>query len=90
MMRAHHDAFVRTTIDIPDQDHALFKALARQRGLTLGEILVSLAKERLDPDREGRSGVRLERDEQTGFLVIKGGQRLITHEEVKRFLDETE
>ena len=90
MVHTHHDVLMRTTIDIPDQDHALFKALARQRGQTLGETLVELAKERLNPDADNYGGVRLERSPITGFLVVAGGERIITPEEVKQFLEDSE
>lgn len=82
---------MRTTIDIPDSDHALFRALAAQRGVTLGEIMVELAKSALKPSvREPVAEYRIETNPETGLPVLRGGKRVVTTEEVKKFLDETE
>lgn len=80
---------MRTTIDIPASDHALFRALARQRGVSLGKVLVDLAKTAINPEA-GADGPRLQRDPETGFMVICGGERLVTHEDVRRFFEESE
>lgn len=77
---------MRTTIDIPDRDHARFVALARERGISLSKLLVELADNALEPDIErGRSMLR--RSQTTGFLTVQSG-RTITHEEVKRLLED--
>ncbi len=80
---------MRTTIDIPDQDHALFKALAQQRGKTLGEMLIELARSGLQPGvREPAGDYRINIDAKTGLPILSGGSRVITPEEVKKFLDD--
>ncbi|MBK6727437.1 MAG: hypothetical protein IPG63_09290 [Xanthomonadales bacterium] len=83
---------MRTTIDIPFQDHALFKALAQQRGETLGATLVSLARQALQPSGvgESRAEYRIDIDPATGLPILQGGKRIVTHEEVKKFLEDSE
>ena len=92
MMQSHHDAAMRTTIEIPAQDHALFKALAQQRGETLGATLVSLARRALQPSAlgEARAEYRIDTDSATGLPILRGGRRIVTQEEVKKFLEDSE
>ena len=33
---------MRTTIDLPESDHALFRALARARGVSLSSVIIDL------------------------------------------------
>jgi hypothetical protein len=47
---------VRTTLDIDDDLVQVAKQLARQRGLTMGQVISELAREALEP--KSRSTVR--------------------------------
>jgi hypothetical protein len=77
---------MRTTIDIPDPDHARFTALARERRVTLGALLVELANRGLGSSASSPpGGLRL--DPRTGLLTFSTGVP-ITHEEVRAFLED--
>jgi predicted DNA-binding ribbon-helix-helix protein len=76
---------MRTTIDIPDDDHARLTALARERGVTLGALLVELADRGLRTTAPLPGGLRL--SPLTGLLTVSTGVP-ITHEEVKAFLED--
>lgn len=87
-MRRNHDERMRTTIEISESDHALFKALTTQRGVTLGEIMVELAKASLDFGlRESAVKYRIKVNPKTGLPVLYGGSRIVASEEVKKYLD---
>lgn len=75
---------MRTTIDIPDHDHARLTALARERRVTLGTLLVELADRGL---KSTPSPGDLRRDPRTGLLTVPTGEPL-THEEVRAFLED--
>jgi hypothetical protein len=75
---------MRTTIDIPDAAHARLTALARERRLTLGALLVELSDRGL---RNTSPPGDLHRDPRTGLLTVPTGVP-ITHEEVRAFLED--
>lgn len=77
---------MRTTVDIPDQKHALFVALARERGVSLSKLLVELAESALAPDVE-RGRALLQRSDVTGLLTFSTGKP-ITHEQVRKLLED--
>ena len=76
---------MRTTIDIPDQAHARLTALARERRVTLGALLVELADRGLRSTSSPPGDLR--RDPRTGLLTVPTGVP-ITHEEVRAFLED--
>lgn len=77
---------MRTTINISDHDHSRLTALARERGLTLGALLVELADRGLEA-AAASPGDDLRRDARTELLTFSTGAP-ITHEEVKAFLED--
>lgn len=76
---------MRTTIDIPDQDHALFIHLARASDKTLSQLIVELARRGLQPVAETEAEVKI--DPRTGFRVFRSN-RPVTSEDVQALLDE--
>jgi hypothetical protein len=87
MMRPHHDAYMRTTIDIPERDREVFLSLARAQGKTLSEVVVELARRGLQPLPVDRDAMAHERDPETGLRVFRSG-RPVTSEDVKAFLED--
>lgn len=75
---------MRTTIDLPEDLHRQAKAIARDRSWTLSETVAWLMRKGLG---EGHPSPEIGRDELTGFPTVKVG-RVITSEEVRRFLEE--
>jgi hypothetical protein len=86
MQESWYDIPMRTTIDLPTDLHRQAKAIARDRDWTLSEAVAWLMRRGLG---EGSPLPELKRDELTGILTIDLG-RVITAEEVERFLDEDE
>jgi hypothetical protein len=76
---------MRTTIDIPDHDHARLTALARERRVTLGVLLVELADRGLRSTTSPAGDLR--RSPRTGLLTVSPGIP-ITPEEVRAFLED--
>ncbi len=87
MMRAHHDAAVRTTIDIPERAHALFMSLARQQRTSLGKLLIELAERGLRVSSLAEEPAQYEIDPETGLGVFRSG-RPVTPEDVKALEEE--
>ena len=77
---------MRTTIDLPPELHQQAKAIAHDRSWTLSEAVAWLMRRGLG---EGSQKPEVVIDELTGFPTISLG-RVITSEEVERFLDEDE
>jgi len=77
---------MRTTIDLPPDLHRQAKAIAHDRSWTLSAAVAWLMRRGLG---EGPKEPEIVIDELTGFPTIDLG-RVITSEEVERFLDEDE
>jgi predicted transcriptional regulator len=77
---------MRTTIDLPEDLHRQARALARDRDWTLSQAVAWLMRRGLG---EGLPTPTVERDQLTGLLTVRIG-RVITSEEIERFLDEDE
>jgi hypothetical protein len=77
---------MRTTIDLPDDLHRQAKAIARDRSWTLSQTVTWLVRRGLG---EGLPSPEIGRDELTGLLTVRVG-RLISSDEVKRFLEDEE
>lgn len=78
---------MRTTIDIPERQHALFTSLARSQRTSLGKLLVDLAERGLPTPStvaEAASGYAV--DPETGLGVFRS-VRPITIEDVQAFED---
>ncbi len=82
---------MRTTIDIPEREHALFMGLARERGTSLGKLLVELALQGLRaPGRDvEEASAHYQADPETGLGVFRSG-RPVGPEDVRAVLDETD
>lgn len=74
---------MRTTIDLPDDLHRVAKAIARDEGRTVSEVVAMLLRRALGED--GTS--RVTRDASTGLPSVRLG-RVITSEDVRSLDDE--
>lgn len=75
---------MRTTIDLPEDLHRTARAIARETSRSLSETVAELMRRGLGETRP----TVLVRDELTGLLVVQGGGRTITSEDVKALEDE--
>lgn len=90
MMRPHHDAAMRTTIDLPEDLHAIATSLARHNRRSLGQIVAELMRRGLEApqiNRVAEEKAPYAIDPLTGLYVVHG-TRVITDEEVKALEDE--
>jgi len=79
---------MRTTIDIPEREHALFTSLARAQRTSLSKLIVDLARRGLlAPEVVAETPPRYAVDPLTGLGVFRSG-RPITNEDVKALDDE--
>ena len=79
---------MRTTIDIPERQHALFTSLARTQRTSLGKLLVELAERGLRaPSAVVEAAPDYTIDPQTGLGIFRSG-RPITIDDVKALDDE--
>jgi len=73
---------VRTTIDLPDDIHALAASVARDKGCTLSAAVVDLIHRGLG------SQIRVTQvDARTGFPLLASGH-LVSSDEVRDLLDD--
>ncbi len=78
---------MRTTIDIPERQHALFTSLARNQRTSLGKLLVDLAERGLRaPSSMAEAAPDYAIDPETGLGVFRSG-RPVTIEDVKALED---
>jgi Arc/MetJ family transcription regulator len=73
---------MRTTIDLPDDLHAIANSLARDRGSTLSAAVVDLLRRALGP----QTNVEVI-DQRTGFPLLASG-RPVTTDDVRRLDDD--
>jgi hypothetical protein len=79
---------MRTTIDIPEREHALFTSLARAQHTSLSKLLLDLARRGLSaPTTLAEAPERYVIDPETGLGVFRSG-RPITIDDVKALEDE--
>ena len=79
---------MRTTIDIPENEHTLFTSLARAQGITLSKLLLDLARRGLNaPAGAAEAPPSYAVDPQTGLGVFRSG-RPVTIDDVKALDDE--
>lgn len=95
MMLQHHDALMRTTVDLPDDLHRIATSLARHNGRSLGQVVAELMRRGLEAPAAGASGDRVGEPAAvyvispiTGLPVVLGASRPITDEDVKALEDE--
>lgn len=79
---------MRTTIDIPEREHALFTSLARAQQTSLSKLLLDLALRGLEtPDRVAESAPGYRVDPETGLGVFRSA-RPVTIDDVKALEEE--
>ncbi|MCB1560906.1 MAG: hypothetical protein KDI75_07405 [Xanthomonadales bacterium] len=78
---------MRTTLDIPDDEHALFTSLARERRVSFSKLILSLARRGLQapalPDAAPAGRI----DPETGLTVFQS-PRPVTLDDVKAMEDD--
>ena len=89
MMRLHHHAPMRTTLDIPDNLHRIALGLARHSGRSLSQTVAELMRRGLEAPTsrvtEAQAIYRI--DPETGLPVVRSGQP-ITDDDVRALDDE--
>jgi predicted transcriptional regulator len=87
MMQLHHDAKMRTTIELPDELHRIVSAIARDTGRSLGQTIAELIRRGLSAGvAEGeRAAYRV--DAETGLPSVRS-LRTITSDDVRALDDE--
>lgn len=78
---------MRTTLDIPEREHALFTALAREKRTSFSKLVVELALRGLKAPAVADEPATYEVDTETGLPVFNSG-RPVTLEDVKALEDE--
>lgn len=89
-MRLHHDAVMRTTIDLPEDLHRITLSLARHNGRSLSQTVAELLRQALEAP-----GARLGEEDRplyvispvTGLPTVRS-PRPVTIEDVKALEDE--
>jgi hypothetical protein len=74
---------MRTTVDLPDDLHAIASAIAHDRHQSLSRTIADLVRQALEVERPAK----IEINPQTGFPIVRVG-RPITTEDVRRLEDE--
>jgi hypothetical protein len=79
---------MRTTIDIPEREHALFTSLARAQRTSLSKLLLDLARRGLEtPEHVAETAASYRIDPETGLAVFRSG-RPVTIDDVKALEEE--
>jgi len=79
---------MRTTIDIPEREHALYTSLARAQSTSFSKLLLNLARRGLESaNRPGDAASACRVDPQTGLGVFRSG-RPITLDDVRALDDD--
>ena len=87
MMRLHHDARMRTTIDLPEDLHRIASGLARHTGRSLSGVVAELMQRGLVIAAEpGPLPYAL--DSRTGLPVVRS-PRPVTDDDVRALDDDT-
>lgn len=79
---------MRTTIDIPEREHRIFKSLAHARNTSLSKIVVELARRGLETTgKVSEPEPKYEISPVTGFPTFRS-ERPVTAEDVRSLEDE--
>jgi hypothetical protein len=79
---------MRTTIDIPESDHRIFKSLAHAQNTSLSKIVLELARRGLESPRQVAESPAVYRvSPVTGLPTFRSG-RPVTVEDVRALEDE--
>lgn len=86
-MHSHHDAVMRTTIDLPEDLHRIAVALARHNRRSLSDTVAELVRRGLEP-RVAEAGPPAYRvDDETGLPVVRS-KYPVTPDDIKALDDE--
>ena len=90
MMLQHHNAVMRTTIELPDDLHRIASSLARHNKRSLGQIVAELMRRGLEvpANRVAESQAVYRIDDETGLPVVVGASRVMTDDDVRSLEDE--
>lgn len=78
---------MRTTLDIPEREHALFTSLAREQRTSFSKLVVQLALRGLKAPAVEEQKADYEIDPETGLPVFRSG-RSVTLEDIKVLEDQ--
>lgn len=87
MMQSHHDASMRTTIDLPDDLHRIAVALAQHNRRSLSRTVADLVRRGLETRVGDGEPPEYRIDEVTGLPVVSS-KRPITPDDIKSLDDE--
>jgi hypothetical protein len=89
MMHPHHDASMRTTVDLPEDLHRIVTSLATHTRRSLSQTAADLMRLGLAaPTRAAGKASAVRMNAKTGLPVLRGS-RAITPEDVKALEDES-
>lgn len=90
MMKVHHDAQMRTTVDLPEDLHRIAASLARDTDRSLSQVVEYLMRRGLEPARAVGEAAPPPYvvDKSTGLPLVRS-PRPITSDDVKALEDET-
>jgi Arc/MetJ family transcription regulator len=83
----HHDAHMRTTIDLPDDLHAIAGQLAQIQRTSLSAVVADLMRRALMPQIDASAG-KITADPATGFPTLRSGSGPITPDMVRQSQDD--
>lgn len=90
LMYMHHDAnllkrftAMRTTIDIPEQEHRLFRSLAHLQNTSLSKLIVELARRGLEASQRVEESAAVYKVSPITGLPTFRSKRPITAEDVR-------
>jgi hypothetical protein len=87
MMYPHHDAAMRTTIDLPEDLHRIASAIAHDTGRSLSQTVTDLLRRGLSSGVAEGEHPRYRIDPGTGLPTVRS-RRTITTEDVRALDDE--
>jgi hypothetical protein len=89
MMQVHHDASMRTTVDLPEDLHRIVTSLATHTRRSLSQTAADLMRKGLAaPSRSSGTSSAVRMNTKTGLPVLHGS-RAITPEDVKALEDDS-
>lgn len=87
MMLPHHDAEMRTTVDLPEDLHRIASSIARHTGRSLSQAVADLMRRGLERRVADADPPPYVVSEKTGLPVVRS-PRPVTEEDVKALDDE--
>lgn len=82
MMHLHHDAKMRTTVDLPEKLHRVAIGLARHTGQSMSQTIVQLMERGLRESLAGDTAKGFATSPETGLPVARS-VRVITADDVR-------